>query len=282
MNEAPANLDARAARVLLSCEPYLITWPGNVGSLNLTPLGTRIADHRLYDPTRLRSRHVIDALHILDSFTFGGQEMLMPRWVMFDCGEFPGIVFGFGATANTLPNDVRTAYQVAGPEFDDRFVPLSMWVALRCAEPDAWFGHNLSSANLVARSAPLPGLGTVTKAYGIAVTGAKRQYGATQWDSASLGIHLSFGTVELLCAYTPAHTHDYTFAYRIAIDEKALTAPLRPGFAQPTAGGDRSIDCDDTEAILALHDEIEAGACFQLFRRERLEPGRQRLWLKAL
>ena len=34
---------------------------------------------------------------------------------------------------------------------DDQFLPLSMWVAIRCAEDGAWFGHNLSSANLVAR-----------------------------------------------------------------------------------------------------------------------------------
>jgi hypothetical protein len=281
MIETLGNMDDRYRHILESCEPYLVTYPGNLDALHLSPFGLPIPTNRLYNPTRLESREVIDGLHQLDRFSFGDQEMLMPRWVLFDCGEFPGIVFGFGKKAALLEDDVRDAYQVTGPEYDESFVPLSMWVALACAEPNAWFGHNLSSANLVARTAPLPGLATITKAYGIAVTQATRQYGATQWSSSSLNIHLSLGTLQLLCAYTPAHTHPETFAYRIDVDEEALTAPLRQGFSRPQDGGDRLIEDNDSQAIRELHDDIENGARYSLYRTEtQTDP--HRLWLKAL
>src|SRR5690606_30679528 len=166
--------------ILDTCEPYLVTYPGNHGALDLRPFGLALAAERIYDPTALRSREVIDGLHHLDAFSFGGQEMLMPRWVLFDCGEFPGIVFGFGRRARDLGPELRRAYHVTAAEHDDVFVPLSMWVAIRCAEAGAWFGHNLSSANYVPQPEPLSGLGTITKCYGVALARAVKQYGATQ------------------------------------------------------------------------------------------------------
>lgn len=277
---SPADLDVRYRRILETCEPYLVTWPGNHAALDLAPFGLRIEEERLYSPTSLRSRGVVDGLHHLDAFSFGGQEMLMPRWVLFDCGEFPGIVFGFGRRAKDCGDDVRAAYRVpAGKEHDDAFLPLSMWVAIRCAEDGAWFGHNLSSANLVAKSDPLPGLATLTKAYGIRLARITKQYGATQWDSDSLNIHLSLGRMKLLCAYTPAHTHVHTFAYRIDVDDEDVVAPLRTGWHKPTSGGDRFVDADDEEAILALHHELEGGRTVHLHRVERRSQAAQRLWL---
>lgn len=276
----PSELDLRFQRILDTCEPYLVTWPGNLRALDLAPFGHAIAEERLFSPTTLRSREVIDGLHHLDAFSFGDQEMLMPRWVLFDCGEFPGIVYGFGRRAKDLKDDVRAAYRVEGAKHDDSFVPLSMWVAIRCAEEGAWFGHNLSSANLVAHEEPLPGLATLTKAFGVKLARVTKQYGATQWDSSSLNIHLSLGPMNLLCAYTPAHTHLHTFAYRIDSNDEDLTRPLRPGFRHPTDGGDRHLDAGDDPAILALHEDIEAGAKWQLHRVERRGEDAQRLWLR--
>ncbi|MCX4242742.1 hypothetical protein [Paraliomyxa miuraensis] len=270
----------RYQRIVDTCEPYLVTYPGNHGALDLRPFGLPIASERLYDPTSLRSRAVIDGLHHLDAFSFGGQEMLMPRWVLFDCGEFPGIVFGFGRTASALSPELRRAYHVEGAAHDDTFVPLSMWVAIRCAEQGAWFGHNLSSANYVPQPDPLPGLGTITKAYGVAVARVAKQYGATQWASHSVALHMTLGEMNLLGAYTPAHTHVETFTYRIDVDHERVTAPLRPGWSRPTEGGDRVIDAGDSDAIVALQDELERGARLRLHRVEvRGEDQPQRLWL---
>lgn len=273
------ELAPKYRRILETCQPYLVTYPGNLGALDLAPYGLSVPPERIYDPTRLASREVVDGLHHLDAFSFGGQEMLMPRWVLFDCGEFPGIVFGFGRPAHELGDELRRAYDVIGPGFNDVFVPLSMWVAVRCAEDGAWFGHNLSSSNYVAQTEPLSGLGTITKAYAVKLARARRQYGATQWSSTSINLHLALGEMELLNAYTPAHTHVETFTYRIEVTDERVTAPLRPGWRRPSEGGERYVDCDDPGAIRALQDEIEQGASLRLHRVERLHGLSQRLWL---
>jgi hypothetical protein len=276
------NLAPRYRAILEACEPFVVTYPGNHGALDLEPFGLRIPPERIYDPTRLHSRGVVDCLHHLDGFSFGGQEMLMPRWVLFDCGEFPGIVFGFGQRAEKLSEGLRRAYDVVAPERDDEFVPLSMWVAIRCAEEGAWFGHNLSSSNYTAKARPLPGLGTLTKVFGVRLAGVKRQYGATQWSSTSLNIHLALGSMELLGAYTPAHTHAETFTYRIDVEDQRLVAPLAPDWRRETEGGDRHVDADDPGAIRELHGEIEAGRRFRLVRVESRANVGQRLWLETL
>jgi len=266
-------------RILDTCEPYLVTYPGNHGALDLRPFGLPIASERIYDPTKMHSREVIDGLHHLDAFSFGGQEMLMPRWVLFDCGEFPGIVFGFGRKASEIGDELRRAYNVIGPSYNDVFVPLSMWVAIRCAEDGAWFGHNLSSSNYVAQTEPLSGLGTITKSYGVRVARIVRQYGATQWSSTSINLHLALGEMNLLNAYTPAHTHVETFTYRMDVSAERASAPLLRGFRRPVDGGDRFVDSDNPGAIRALQDEIEQGAKLCLHRVEPRVGNSQRLWM---
>jgi hypothetical protein len=276
------DLDPRFQHILEDCEAYLVTYPGNLSALDTAPFGFAIPEENIFDPTTLRSRTVIDCLHHLDAFSFGGQDMLMPRWVLFDCGEFPGMVYGFGKKAKDLDDEVREAYHVTDAAHDDTFIPLSMWVALRCAEDGAWFGHNLSSANLVATQNPWPGLATITKAFGVRLTKGTKQYGATQWSSGSLNIHLSLGAMNLLCAYTPAHTHPETFAYRIDVDAERLAAPLLPGWTRPNEGGDRYLDAGDSKAIREFHAAIEGGAKHQLYRVERRPKAPQRLWIKDL
>lgn len=277
-----SDLAPRYADILANSKPFLVTWSGNLSALDLAPFGLPIAEEHMFDPTRLKSREVIDGLHHLDAFSFGGQEMLMPRWVLFDCGEFPGIVFGFGRPARELGPDLRQAYRVGDAAHDEVFVPLSMWVAIRCAEDGAWFGHNLSSCNYVTRTDSLPGIGTITKAYAIRLAKITKQYGATQWSSNSLNLHLSLGEMNLLNAFTPAHTHPETFTYRIDVDWKRLTAPLRPDWKRRTTGGDRHVDADDSAAIRQLHDELEAGGRFRLARVEERPEATRRLWIDTL
>lgn len=282
MDLSRGELAPRYQRIVDSCVPFIVTYPANHSALDLAPFGWEIAEEHRYDPTTLRSRAVIDGLHRLDAFSFGGQEMLMPRWVLFDCGEFPGIVFGFARLAGDLPIELRRAYDVVDPERDGDLVPLSMWVAIRCAEDSAWFGHNLSSANCIARTEALPGLGLLTKVFGVRAARVQHQYGATQWTSTSLNIHLSLGDNVLLSAYTPAHTHPETFTYRIDVHPERLMAALRPGWARGSEGGDRFVDADDPGAIRQLHGELEAGRRFRLVRVEpRVHVG-QRLWLETL
>ena len=276
-NRAPFS--ERYAHILDTCEPFLVSHRANWPYLDLAPFGVPIAKERTWSATELASREVVDGLHRLDGFSFGPEEMLMPRWVLFDCGEFPGIVFGFGRRASLLPDSVRARYQVL--DQDDAFVPLSMWVAIRCVEPDAWFGHNLSSANLVLEDDDkLPGLATLTKLLAVRLTRARLQYGATQWTSKSLNIHLNLGPLKLLSAWTPAHTHPETFSYRVEVSEERLLAALAEGFARPEPEGDHLLAATDSAGILDLHHELEAGASVELVYVERGAPNRLRLRLR--
>lgn len=282
------TLNPRFRHIIESCESFLVSYPANWPALDLTPFGLEIPAERRYTATSLASRDVVNGLHHLDATTFGPQEMLMPRWVLFDCGEFPGIVYGFGRRSGDLPDRVRRHYHVL--DRDDVFVPLSMWVAIRCAEEGAWFGHNLSSANLLLEGDDrLPGLASLTKALGIRLTRATKQYGATQWDSDSIGLHLRFGEMHLLSAYTPAHTHEETLSYRIDVSEERLWGCLQAGWKRPEIATDRLLAADDAEGIRALHRDIESGENWQLVRTEHAtaatgtEPARpQRLYLKRM
>ncbi len=262
MVSSPAFAE-RYRAILDTCHPFIISFAGNLPALDLAPLGVAIAPEHIFCPTRTGTLPIVDALHHLDSFSFGPQDMLMPRWVLFDCGEFPGIVYGFGRYARDLSPTARQRYCLS-PDADDLFVPLSMWVAIRCAEEGAWFGHNLSSANIVLGEEALPGLATLTKVLGVVVTKATRQYGATQWDSSSINIHLTLGELELLSAHTPAHTHEETFAYRLEVDPQRLSACLQPGWQRPAVGEGRVVTSDQGQEIRALHQAIEAGERWSL------------------
>lgn len=274
------DLDERYRTVLDTCDAFIISNPANWSALDLSPFGVPVANEHRFDATRLSSRDVVDGLHHLDAITFGDQDMLMPRWVLFDCGEFPGIVFGFGRRSKDLPEAARKAYHVQ--DRDDAFVPLSMWVAVRCAEEGAWFGHNLSSANQILKGDDaLPGLATLTKVVAVKLTRATKQYGATQWSSSSIGLHLRLGAMELLSAYTPAHTHPETFAYLIEVDDEQLVSSLRKDWKASAVAGDRTLAADDASGIRQLHAELEEGARWQLLRAERRD-GPQRLHLKRL
>lgn len=274
------DLKPRFTRILETCVPFVITYPANHGALDLTPFGISVAPRHRFTATRLDSRDAVDGLHHLDALTFGDQDMLMPRWVLFDCGEFPGLVFGFGRLARDLPDYVRQAYRVE--DRDDAFVPLSMWVAIRNAEDRAWFGHNLSSANILLREADaLPGLALLTKVLGVKATRCAKQYGATQWASASIGLHLQLGDMALLSAYTPAHTHPETLAYRIDVEDERLVAGLTRAGAPASPPATRVIDGTDGDAIRALHAELEAGARWTMVAAERRGAAHHRLHLRS-
>jgi hypothetical protein len=261
------DLQPRFRKILDSCEPYLISYPANWPALDMAPFGVEVSEEHRYTATSLRSRHVVDGLHQLDAVTFGDQEMLMPRWVLFDCGEFPGVVFGFGRRARDLPLYAREAYRVV--DDDDVYVPLSMWVAVRCAEDDAWFGHNLSSANLILKGQErLSGLAVLTKVLATKLTQATKQYGATQWTSKSIDLHLRLGDMNVLSAYTPAHTHPETLSYRIDVTDDNLTRSLQNGWERTTKDGDLVIDPYDHHSIRNLHGEIERGSKWRMIRTE--------------
>lgn len=262
------QLDSRYQRILESSRPFLVAHKSSLPHLNLAPLGKAIEPECIFDPVTLRSREIIDGLHALDSATFGPEDMLMPRWVLFDCGEMPGIVFGFLHRLGDLPEAGRRLYTSNW----NGWVPISMWVAIPCVEPGAWFGHNLSSVNVVQRGSDegkLSGLAMLTKVMGISAARVQKQQGITQWDSRSVPIHARIGDMLLLSAWTPAHTYPASLCYCIHIQPERLADCLREGAGAAPVQFNRKIDPNDEHAIQSLHAEIEAGAKIYLTGAER-------------
>ena len=85
-------------------------------------------------------------------------------------------------------------------------------------------------------------------------------YSTTQWRSSELRVHTKFGELELLTAYTPAHTEARTLTYRFAVSQERLKRALsgRDCYVQ-TPREVSYIDADNTEAMIDLQREIEAG-----------------------
>lgn len=247
--------------LLEQLQPFVLSHRANWPHLNLEPLGVKITDTHVFDPAQLRSGRLVEGLLRLDRLTFARQAMGMPRWVLYDCAAFPGVVVGLGQVTSEMSDTLQRAY---GVRPNGAFLPLSMWAAIPCARPGAWFGHNLSSANVaLPRGERFPRLATLTKALGLAVARATRQYGATQWESPALPLHRRFGPLHLDAAWIPAHTHPGSLSYHLDLDEAAIRGALGPPPARPDQV-DMTVDAADTDALHALQLRLEAGQDWSL------------------
>ncbi|MEZ4873543.1 MAG: hypothetical protein R2827_15140 [Bdellovibrionales bacterium] len=74
----------------------------------------------------------------------------------------------------------------------------------------------MSSINaLVPKEDRLYGLGFLSKAFGLAYANIRTCCGMTQWNSPAIRLHSHYGVLEVLTAFTPAHTHAHTLTYRL-------------------------------------------------------------------
>ncbi|HAN30999.1 MAG TPA: hypothetical protein DCQ06_05325 [Myxococcales bacterium] len=274
MNTIEASL--RNVTLLRDLVPYVVATPSNLPALDLTPFGVPAAQH--IDPTKMASADFLDILHRLDGLTFGPEGMPMPKWVFFDCAEVPGAIYGLARPASTLWPAARELFAV--PASYDGLVPLSMYIAIPMQRFGAWFGHNLASAAPALRDAGLEdvdlrGLGSVTKALGLKCFGVRDFYGATQWTSKALFIHVKFGPLNLSTAWTPAHSELETLTYGFEVTDGKLRASVgdrrviidRP---QPTLW----LDAHDPQQMQDLQARIEAGQAFCIPSAPKHEGGR--------
>jgi hypothetical protein len=130
----------------------------------------------------------------------------------------------------------------------------------------------------------LAGLGGLTKATGLSVYRATRQIGVTQWASRALYIHTRMGPLELLTAWTPAHSEAWSLTYRVDLGEEALLHLARdPHGKVSRPEPDDFIDSEDHSAMQRLHDRIEAGERWCIpSSPEPVSPGRQRVPVSRL
>jgi hypothetical protein len=176
--------------------------------------------------------------------------MAMPRWVFYDCSEWPSALFGLAARPSSVSASLREVYGVAPA--DRVWVPVTLHVAIPTVQPGEFFEHNVGS---LGQEIGIAGLGTFTKALGCRLLRAESLVGAAQWTGKALGMHLRFGPLELLTAFTPAHSYPRTLTYRHPTDLGTLLRVVR-GDEAPSLRATRRVRIDD-RGLLALQRRLE-------------------------
>ncbi len=253
----------RYRRTLDTCQPYLVTSAyGSAAESGGLPFGLEIAPALRFDPLKVRSGPFLHMLQRLDELTFGPVGMTMPRWVFYDCAEVPGGIFGFARPASDVPEWVRRALHVAD-DYDGP-VPTSMYVAIPMLQPGCWHTYTLCSLNQVAPGSAPAGISLLTEGVALSLFDIKTAYGATQWRSPKLDVHARFGPLELVTAWTPAHSDPNTLTFRFPVTAERIDHALMSDDTPLTEHGDdiRWIDCDEQGELRQLQAEIESGRRF--------------------
>ena len=169
------------------------------------------------DPLRMGDIYFSNALLNMESKAFETSSMPMPRWVFYDCAVMPGFISGFARRTETLPASIRNF--LGEQNLHGEWTPVSMFIVIPTMVENEWVAHNLSSINaLIPKEDRLYGLGFLSKAFGLAYANIEVCCGVTQWNSHALRLHSHYGIVEILTAYTPAHTYPNSLTYRLQVD----------------------------------------------------------------
>jgi hypothetical protein len=87
----------------------------------------------------------------------------------------------------------------------------------------------------------------------------------TQWRAPKLGLYTDLGPLELLTAYTPAHSLPRTLSFRTPINELHLSSLLTGARFHPNSPPPNVlVDVDDVEQLMNVQREIEAGWRYSL------------------
>ena len=243
--------------VLAHAQPFTVSTWLNRPALDAAPFGVATRWH--IDPLDSRNAPFFFQLQRLDRLTFGPEGMPMARWIFYNMAELPGFIYGLAISNDSLSATERAALEV--PDDYRGPVPISMYIAIPARGRGLWFGHNLASLNRLLPERGLAGLGTLTKALGLAAYGVETSLGATQWTSKALHIHARFGPLRLHTAWTPAHSIPATLTYSWQVDQAALRQVVAgEKLAGQRPAPVRFIDERDHAAMQALQAELEAGA----------------------
>ncbi|MEZ4225874.1 MAG: hypothetical protein R3B13_33310 [Polyangiaceae bacterium] len=271
------TLAPRNPNLLQRLHPFVVATRENRTQLDLSPFGMEVRAENVFDPLHTSSAAFLELLRRLDALTFGPEGMPMPRWVFVDGAELPGGIAGFGCTVETATDTARKLLE-PGPEYSG-LLPLSMFIAIPTHEHGTWLGHNLASMAPQLLGDGLAGLGGLTKAVGLKVYRANRQIGVTQWASRALHIHTRMGPLELLTAWTPAHSEAWSLTYRVELDLDALYHLARdPRGKVMRPVPDHYVDSEDHDAMQSLQNRLESGERWCIPNApEVIGPGHQRV-----
>ena len=269
------NIDSNYKKTLGVLEPYLLTYPGNLTSFNINPFGLDIPTKNIFSCLNSKNAQFFDLLQTLDKLSFGPVGMPMEKWVFFDCGEMVGGIFGLALNSKNADKEVLKQYQLKS-NFKG-LIPVSMYIAIPMAKDGAWFGHNLCSANsFLGDKYPFNGLALLTKVLGVKTFNYSEHYGATQWESGALNIHLQMADMDIKSAYTPAHSFEKTITYKsIYTDEKLITA--LSGVKRQATSWDTMIDVKGKSFFKEMQEEIEHGSYYKIVGRPVYEDNKMHL-----
>ena len=252
--------------ILDQCEPFLIANPWIQQDLDLAPLGIQIPRENVLHPQERRHGPFLAMLQLVDKLTFGPFGMEMPSWVFYDCAVMPGAVFGMAMRADRLEDWAREAMNV--PADYHGLVPVSQFIAIPMLagfadgsqRPHTWLLYTLESLNQVSPGIAPAGILKFTLALGLRVFPIQTLYGTTQWRSPKLKIYADLGPLELVTAYTPAHSLPRTLSFKLALQESHRQTLLASPRVHPSAPPPNTLlDVDDVASLQTLQRQLEAG-----------------------
>lgn len=227
----------------------------NLKYFDVTPFGLKITPENIINPLRIDSQHFLSLLQALDKKSFGSEGLMAPKWLFYDCAEFPGGILGFGIPTQELSAQAK---RLIGLNKDYMgLVPISMLIAIPMIEPGVWMSHTLSSLSRSLPDEGLAGLGALTKTLALKVFRVRRLYGATQWNNPSIYIHVKFGLLRLVTAYTPAHSLENTFTYCVDINDEVLSNILTDDLSAKPPDYSFLLAVDDIAKMKEMQSKIE-------------------------
>lgn len=259
-------LTTKNNKLINEYKTFVVSTPSQFGALNTSPFGLPVTWH--INPLKTSSGPFLHALQTLDRLTFGPKGMPMDKWIFFAGAEIPGFIFGFAIPVDELSEVEREILEL--PDDYTGPMPISMYIAIPMYERGAWFGHNLASLNRILPQRGLHYLAAITKSLGLAAYKTEECFGATQWNSQSIAVHTRYGPLDLVTAYTPAHSFAETLTYHFSVDDNALRAAMGDPKAEAAIHrpeSDLLIHADRPEEMIALQYRIEAGERFQICDR---------------
>lgn len=250
----------RYARIPETCQPYFVLSGLHQELVEMVPFGVAVPPQNVFDPLDLGSADFLTLVQRLDDLVFVPIGMEMPRWVFYDCAEMPGGIFGFGRPADQLDGWLRNTLRV--PADYHGLVPLSAIIMIPMLEPGTGLNYSLVSVNQTCAGGGPAGLKLFTAVLGLAAFRFAQVVATAQWRSSSLKVHARFAPLDLLTAWTPAHTLPATATFRTRISLERLAAAIgsEPVTGEPTMW----LDADDRPTMRALQGELEEGAEIQI------------------
>lgn len=213
------------------------------------------------NPMDLKELEFAEQIYFLEEKSFGAANMAMPRWVFYDCAIMPGFVAGFAIRTSKLPEAIR---KVMRTDPACEWTPISLFIIIPTMAKGEWVAHNLCAVNsLLAEKDRLYGLGFLSKAFGLWYANVETCCGMTQWGNPALKLHTHYGTMEVVTAYTPVHSHAKTITYRVKVDtdlwEEFFTKEPDLSFLEKYGPAGFSFNPADEKDLISLHHKIMQG-----------------------